>query len=238
MSDQGVSTHIEPGDDPRQNGPDLGQSALSERALGESVLDEPVLSERAVGESALHEPVVSVEVEDLVGTLVDPDRWERFAIRALEAEGMVRGHLDMTFVDAPQIAEMKARDLDGDGEPTDVLAYPLDAEAGREAGDGIPVLLGDIVICVGVAERNAARGGSGGARGRDSAFDAGLDDGGSALPVNTSVEAELELLVVHAVLHLVGHDHSEPEEARLMRSREREVLALCRSAQEVPRVDR
>jgi probable rRNA maturation factor len=39
------------------------------------------------------------------------------------------------------------------------------------------------------------------------------------------VERELALLLVHGVLHLVGHDHLEPEETELMQARERAALA-------------
>ncbi|MCP3853874.1 MAG: rRNA maturation RNase YbeY [Actinomycetia bacterium] len=60
-------------------------------------------------------------------------------------------------------------------------------------------LLGDVVVCPAVARLNAD--------GRD----AELDD-------------ELALLVVHGVLHVVGHDHAEPEEKRVMQERERHHL--------------
>ena len=40
-----------------------------------------------------------------------------------------------------------------------------------------------------------------------------------------SLEDELALLVVHGVLHVLGHDHAEPEETQRMRERERELLA-------------
>ena len=39
------------------------------------------------------------------------------------------------------------------------------------------------------------------------------------------VERELALLMVHGVLHLVGHDHLEPEETSQMQARERAALA-------------
>ncbi len=62
-----------------------------------------------------------------------------------------------------------------------------------------PVLLGDIVICVEMAQANAR------------AADRSLDD-------------ELALLVVHGVLHVMGLDHLEPAERAHMQSRERELL--------------
>lgn len=74
--------------------------------------------------------------------------------------------------------------------PTDVLSFPID---GRGAGpDG---LLGDVVVCPTVARRNAAD---------------------HARPY----EDELALLVVHGVLHVLGHDHAEADEAAVMRAAE------------------
>jgi probable rRNA maturation factor len=74
--------------------------------------------------------------------------------------------------------------------PTDVLSFPID---GPDAGaDG---LLGDVVVCPAVARRNAP------------------DHAGT-------YEDELALLVVHGVLHVLGHDHAEDDEAAVMRARE------------------
>jgi probable rRNA maturation factor len=74
--------------------------------------------------------------------------------------------------------------------PTDVLSFPID---GPDAGpDG---LLGDVVVCPAVARRNAPE-------------HAG------------TYEDELALLVVHGVLHVLGHDHAEDGEAATMRARE------------------
>lgn len=46
-----------------------------------------------------------------------------------------------------------------------------------------------------------------------------------ALRVGVSVALEIDLLVVHGLLHLAGWDDHEPREARLMHEREREILA-------------
>ena len=79
--------------------------------------------------------------------------------------------------------------------PTDVLSFPLDPDPGPEPSLR---LLGDVVICPAVALRNAA---------------------GPA-----GYEGELALLVVHGVLHVLGMDHADPEEAATMQARERELL--------------
>lgn len=43
-----------------------------------------------------------------------------------------------------------------------------------------------------------------------------------------SVEREIAFLTVHAMLHLFGYDHLEPQEEERMRSRQREILAAAR----------
>ncbi len=70
--------------------------------------------------------------------------------------------------------------------PTDVLAFPIDLPGESTAGE--PALLGDVVLCPEVAARNAPD------RARD----------------------ELDLLVVHGILHLLGHDHALPDERATM----------------------
>jgi probable rRNA maturation factor len=134
----------------------------------------------------------------------------------LTAEG-VRGEAELTllFVDEQSIADLNKRFLGKEG-PTDVLSFPIDDDAlepGRSPDSGgsgpgtmppepsdLPTLLGDVVICPKVAKRNA--------------------------PTHAgNLEDELALLVVHGVLHLLGMDHVDDEEAELMEARERELLA-------------
>ena len=145
---------------------------------------------------------------------VDVARWVELAHNVLIAEG-VRGEaeLSLMFVDEAAIADLNLRFMDKPG-PTDVLAFPIDdpATAGRwpDAGttgpdrdevddDDLPLLLGDVVVCPSVAAAQAHE-------------HAGTYDD------------EIALLVVHGVLHVLGHDHAEPEEATIMQARERELL--------------
>ena len=150
---------------------------------------------------------------------VDGLRWLRLAESVLEAEG-VRGdaELSMLFVDEQAMSDLHQRFLGKDG-PTDVLAFPIDEEppeSGRSPDSGgsgpgylppepsdLPVLLGDVVICPAVARRNVEQ----------SVHDTG------------SYDDELALLVVHGILHLMGLDHMDTEEAEAMERRERELLA-------------
>jgi probable rRNA maturation factor len=138
--------------------------------------------------------VVSDEQSDVE---VDAERWAELAAAVLESEGRA-GELTLTFVDRDEIVALNAEHMGKDG-ATDVLSFPLDSVDGTSGGMPGPVLLGDVVVCPAVA-REAAPTHAG-----------TLDD-------------ELALLVVHGILHVLGHDHFEPGETREMRRRERELL--------------
>jgi probable rRNA maturation factor len=146
-------------------------------------------------------PDVAVVVSDEQSDVeVDVERWARLAEAVLRHEQRA-GELTLTFVDAAEMAALNQEHM-GEAGPTDVLSFPLDADAGPDEipADWGPVLLGDVVICPSVAAQYAPT-------------HAGtLDD-------------ELALLVVHGILHVLGHDHAEPAETAVMRARELELLA-------------
>jgi probable rRNA maturation factor len=130
---------------------------------------------------------------------LDLDRWVQLARDALLDEGVASGELTLLFVDEQTIADLHEVHM-GDPEPTDVLSFPLDAEAAIGASiDDVPLLLGDVVVCPAVAARNAPE-------------HAG------------NFTDEIALLIVHGVLHVLGHDHADPEEEQKMRARELELL--------------
>ena len=121
------------------------------------------------------------------------DRWTRLAFAVLADIG-VEGELTLTFVDRDDIAELNAEHMGKTG-ATDVLSFPMD----DQPLEGVPTLLGDVVISPAVAaDQYADHAGT-------------LDD-------------ELALLVVHGILHVLGHDHAEPDEAAIMRARELDLL--------------
>jgi probable rRNA maturation factor len=146
---------------------------------------------------------------------VDTMRWVHLAKDVLEAEG-VKGdvELSMLFIDEYAIADLNERFLDEPG-PTDVLAFPIDehlSEGGRSpdsggTGPGVnpeptteaPTMLGDVVLCPAVARRNAES-------------------------ASRRYEDEMALLVVHGILHLLGMDHADADEATAMQRRERDLL--------------
>jgi probable rRNA maturation factor len=145
---------------------------------------------------------------------VDTIRWIKLAEAVLSDEG-IRGETEVSilFVDENAISDLNNRFLGKDG-PTDVLAFPIDeepVEGGRSPDSGgtgpgynpspeeAPTLLGDVVICPVVAHRNAPE-------------HAG------------TYEDELALLLVHGLLHLLGMDHEDPDEAEVMEAKERDLL--------------
>ena len=76
----------------------------------------------------------------------------------------------------------------GEPGPTDVLSFPMDELRPPTYGEEPPVgLLGDIVLCPAVTERQA-------------------------LENQRSASEEAEYLLVHGMLHLLGYDHANPEE--------------------------
>ncbi len=146
---------------------------------------------------------------------VDLARWQTLAEAVLNAEG-IRGGTEMSliFVSANDIAELNESFLGVSG-PTDVLSFPIDAPeldlvaitSGATRGpdrapidpSDLPLLLGDVVICPSVAVANAP------------------GHAGTA-------DDEIALLVVHGILHVLGHDHAEPVETAVMRARELHLL--------------
>jgi probable rRNA maturation factor len=153
---------------------------------------------------------------------MDVGRWVRLAEQVLDAEGVRRtSELSLLFVDAAAMAELNERYM-GKAGPTDVLAFPIDddgIEHGRWPDNGstgpdrppvdmddVPILLGDVVVCPSVAAAQATEHAGKGHHGGT------LDD-------------EVALLVVHGILHVLGHDHAEPDETAAMQAKEQAHLA-------------
>jgi probable rRNA maturation factor len=135
---------------------------------------------------------VSIEVLDESGTGLDVQRLaslSRFVMDRMRVHPLAE--LCIKAVDEATIAELNEQWMEKPG-PTDVLAFPMDelrpGLLDQEPEEGV---LGDLVLCPAVAERQGVTAGHGTA-------------------------AELELLTVHGILHLLGYDHAEPEEHREM----------------------
>ena len=108
--------------------------------------------------------------------------------------------LAITLVDEERMTGLHEDWMQEPG-PTDVLSFPMDEL--RSAGPGeqpVAGMLGDIVLCPSVAARQAAE------KGRD-------------------LDAELQFLVTHGMLHLIGYDHATQQEYEAMFALQDELLA-------------
>lgn len=140
--------------------------------------------------------------------------WEMFAHCAVETAIAVSAHSDL--ISSPVTIEISIRLTSDDevqtlnrqyrqkDEPTNVLSFPMVQpdliDAISANSDDGEVLLGDIVLAHGVAAREAAEKG-------------------------VSLEDHATHLIVHGVLHLLGHDHDAGEaEAEAMEEMERAAL--------------
>jgi len=102
-------------------------------------------------------------------------------------------------------AEMRRLNLDyrGVDRPTDVLAF---SQTEGEFGDVAPDILGDVVVSVDTARRQAKKAGH-------------------------ALEQELDLLITHGVLHLLGYDHEKGADGeKKMRDMEEKVLSALNEA--------
>ena len=138
---------------------------------------------------------------------VDSDRLARLT-RFVLADQRVPEAMEVSvlFVDRTTIAELNGHHMGADG-PTDVLAFPIDMPGDSRGGE--PLILGDVVLCPEVAAEQAGRHGS-------------------------EPDAEIELLIVHGLLHLLGHDHAEDEERTRMFSLTDRILTDFRAGEGTP----
>lgn len=108
----------------------------------------------------------------------------------------IDSELSLVFTNDADIREINAKWRHID-KPTNVLSFPAFAlQPGQEPGE----ILGDIVIARETVEREAAE-------------------------ENKSFDDHLSHLVVHGLLHLMGYDHQNDDEAEQMEALERKILA-------------
>lgn len=116
------------------------------------------------------------------------------AVRAALGHQSANGDLTLVLADEEQLRRLN-RDFLGSDTPTDVLSFPA-CETDPETGASY---LGDILLSIPRAEAQAAAAGH-------------------------SIADEARLLVVHGVLHLLGHDHAEAGEKAKMWKAQSEIL--------------
>ncbi|MCL6634701.1 MAG: rRNA maturation RNase YbeY [Peptococcaceae bacterium] len=116
----------------------------------------------------------------------------------LKSEGYGdEAEVSLVFVDDAYIQGLNQQYRGVDG-PTDVLSFAMQ-EGEPMPGEEEEIILGDVVISLQAAERQAREYGH-------------------------SFRREAAYLTVHGVLHLLGYDHQEEEERRIMRRKEEDVL--------------
>ena len=120
----------------------------------------------------------------------------RLALRHGEAPAAAM--VDVTLTDDATQRALN-RTWRGKDASTNVLAFPV-ADPASTLPTGAPLLLGDVVLAFETVRREAAEQGK-------------------------PLADHLRHLVVHGVLHLLGHDHLEPVEAAAMEAREIAILA-------------
>ena len=152
---------------------------------------------------------MSIEIQNESGVAVDTRALERLARHVLD-EMRVNPlvELSIRLVTIETMTAYHERFMNEPG-PTDVLAFPMDElhdqRDDNDDEDAPPTLLGDVVLCPDVAERQAVIAGH-------------------------SAEAELHLLCTHGVLHLLGYDHADEAEEREMFGVQSQLLDSWASA--------
>ena len=151
---------------------------------------------------------MSIEVANESGHEVDEQALVSVARHVLDRMGVSPlAELSLLLVDVEHMTDLHVRWMDEPG-PTDVMAFPMDeldlrGSRGAQPGpvvDTGPAILGDVVLCPEVAQKQAVEAGH-------------------------STADELALLTTHGVLHLLGFDHAEPEEHAEMFGLQAELLS-------------
>ena len=143
---------------------------------------------------------MSIEINNETSFQVDEPGLHRMAVFALDA---LRVHPDaevnILLYEVGPMEELHLKWLDEPG-PTDVLSFPMDQlRPGTDEFQTPAGLLGDIVLCPSVAEAQAITAGH-------------------------PLQDELNMLLTHGMLHLLGFDHAEPDEEREMFGIQHDIL--------------
>ncbi|GAP14717.1 probable rRNA maturation factor YbeY [Longilinea arvoryzae] len=138
---------------------------------------------------------MNILINDEFAGAIKEDTINKTVLAVLKHEE-VSEESDVSIVidDDTRLQELNSQFLGIDA-PTDVLSFPSDEV---DPDSGVPYL-GDIIISKPRAQAQA-------------------EEAGHAL------EAEVQLLIVHGMLHLLGYDHADEEQKREMWDRQKEIL--------------
>lgn len=147
---------------------------------------------------------MSVEVVNESSVDVDSERTvalTEYVLRAMHVHPSA--DVSIMFIDPEAMEKLHIQWMDESG-PTDVLSFPMDElRPGTAMALSGPGTLGDVVLCPQVAAIQAAHAGH-------------------------PVDVEMDVLLAHGMLHLLGYDHAEPEEERRMFRLQAELVAAFR----------
>ena len=140
--------------------------------------------------------MITLEISEGYQSQVESQRIEKAALTALKHQFVSeKAELTIVITDDEQINQLNLQYRDIDA-PTDVLSFPADF---LDPENEVPYL-GDIIISFPRAKQQAEAGGH-------------------------STLAEMQLLTVHGVLHLLGYDHADPTGKNEMWVAQREILS-------------
>jgi probable rRNA maturation factor len=147
---------------------------------------------------------INVQVDEPYLASVDAADLIRAVSAALAAEGRSDVEVTVVITSDEAVQDLNSR-YRGLSEPTDVLSFPAqDAAPGFVSAPEDSSYLGDIIIALPFTERQAAS-------------------------LGRPLGGELRLLAVHGTLHLLGYDHSEPEEEAQMWARQDSIMESLES---------
>ena len=109
--------------------------------------------------------------------------------------------LNLGFIDDHYMTELHLKWMDEPGS-TDVLSFPMD----MPEGEGEIVTLGDIMISPAFATAQA-------------------------LSAGHSIEHEIYILATHGLLHIIGYDHAEPDEEKIMFALQEQIVEKWKQTQ-------
>jgi probable rRNA maturation factor len=145
---------------------------------------------------------MGIEVTNTSGQLVPSAEVTSLLLFAMKKLNLNQDcELSVGFIDDEYMTELHIKWMDEPGS-TDVLSFPMD----MPENDGDIVTLGDIMISPHFAAAQAKEAGH-------------------------STEHEIYILAVHGLLHIIGYDHAEPEEERIMFALQEEIVENWKKSQ-------
>lgn len=143
-------------------------------------------------------PTVEIQWATDAPDAPDDNQLTAWACHAVQVAGDASGDITLRIVDADEIQELN-RDYRGKDKPTNVLSFPFEMPEGLPA-DAMAPLLGDIIICDSVVRQEANE-------------------------QHKTLQAHWAHMVTHGVLHLLGYDHIDDDDAAVMEALEIRALA-------------